>query len=156
MLNREKSLQNHCSLHITEEMSAPIKSDDSAIERVSKLLPADVTAAFLSVKEALSAYYNDPAERAAPVFWTFVAILLLSIAYFYFYNKITNIPHISFLCISYVVFALSLASTDFMNFFPAAASVIKITSIALPILWAFLISNIFLGIVGSKVESRTT
>ena len=134
-------------------MSAPIKPDDSPIERVSKLLPADVTAAFLSAKEAIAAYYGDPLDRAMPIFWTFVVILFLSVAYFYFYSKITSIPHIVFLCLSFVVFALSLANTDFMNVFPAGASVIKVTSIVLPIMWAFLISNIFLGILGSKVES---
>ena len=134
-------------------MSAPIKPDDSAIERVTKLLPADVTAAFLSAKEAIAAYYGDPADSALPVVWTFAVILLLSTAYYRFYNKITSIPHIVFLCLSFVVFALSLAHTDFMNVFPAAATSIKVTSIILPILWAFLISNIFAGILGTKVES---
>jgi len=137
-------------------MSAPIKPDDSPIERVTKLLPADVTAAFLSAKEAIAAYYGDPLDRAAPIFWTFVVILLLSIAYFYYYSKITNIPHIAFLCLSFIVFSLSLANTDFMNFFPSWATGIKVTSIALPILWAFLISNIFIGIFGTKIETKST
>lgn len=138
-----------------EQMSAPIKSSDNAIERVTKLLPADITAAFLSAKEALSAYYVDPFDRAAPVFWTFFAILLLSPFYFYFYSKIKNVFHIAFLAISFIVFALSLASTDFMNFFPIWASTgIKVSSIVLPILWAFLISNIFIGVLGAKVESK--
>lgn len=134
-------------------MSAPIKSDDSAMERVTKLLPADITAAFLSAKEAIAAFYGDPLDRAAPIFWTFIVILLLSVPYFYFYSRINNIPHILFLCASFIVFALSIANTDFMNFIPSWAGGIKVTSIALPILWAFLISNIFIGMLGTKVES---
>jgi hypothetical protein len=134
-------------------MSAPIKPDDNAIERVSKLLPADVTAAFLSAKEALAAYYVDPSDRAAPIFWTFFAILVMCPLYFRYYSKITSVPHIIFLCLSFIVFALSLANTDFMNFFPPLAGTIKVTSIALPILWAFIISNIFAGVLGDKVVS---
>src|SRR5215210_7118135 len=98
-------------------MSAPIKSGDTAIERVTKLLPADVTAAFISTKESLAAFYGDPLDRAQPILWTFAIILVLSIFYFRYYGKITSVSHIVFLCLSFVVFALSLANTDFMNVF---------------------------------------
>jgi hypothetical protein len=144
----------NAALGVGEQMSAPIKSDDTTIERVSKLLPADVTAAFLSGKEALAAYYNDPAERAGPIFWMFLVILILSPFYFRFYSKITSVPHIIFLSLSFVVFALSLANSDFRNVFPGLAEPIKVTSIVLPILWAFLISNIFVGVLGDRVASN--
>lgn len=135
-------------------VSAPIKSDDSALDRVTKLLPADITAAFLSAKQALAAFYSDPYERAEPIVLTVVAIFVLSIFYFRFYSHITNVLHIAFLCLSFIVFAIALANTDFMNFFPGLASPIKATSIVLPILWAFLISPIFSGVLGNRVESE--
>lgn len=135
-------------------MASPIKADDSALDRVTKLLPADITAAFISARQALAAFYNDPYDRAGPIFYTFLAILFLSVFYFRFYSGITNSLHILFLCLSFIVFSVALANTDFMNYFPAAANTIKITSIVVPILWAFLISNIFAGVLGNKVTSQ--
>ena len=135
-------------------MSAPIKAGDSSVERISKLLPADITAAFLSVRQALVEYYHDPLDQAAPIFWMFVVILVLAIPYFYFQCKIRNAIQIVYLCLSYSVFALTIANTDFMNYLPDLSDVIKVTSIALPIIWTFLITNIFNSMIGIKIETR--
>jgi hypothetical protein len=56
-------------------------STDVAPERLAKLLPADLTAAFLSAKAGLLAALGDPTAGGA-VFWTFVGILLVSPFYF--------------------------------------------------------------------------
>lgn len=57
-------------------MSAPIRPQDTAEERLTKLLPADVTAAFLSANAGLVAFFGEPGA-AGPVFWTFVAIVAI-------------------------------------------------------------------------------
>jgi hypothetical protein len=132
-------------------MPAPIRSSDTPQDRLSKLLPADVTAAFLSAKAGLDAFFHEHASW--PVFWTFVTILLLCVPYFIYVSKIKNVFHIAFLLLSFVVFALSIAETDFINVLPEAWKIlIKVAAIVLPFLWTFLISQIFLGALGSRVE----
>jgi hypothetical protein len=132
-------------------MASPIKPDDSSEERITKLLPADVTAAFLSAKAALVAFFGTP-DDAPPVFWTFVTILVLCPFYFWFVTKVTNYFQIGFLCLTFIVFGLSIADLQFINYFPNYQVPIKIISIVLPVLWAFLISRIFIGALGKNVE----
>jgi hypothetical protein len=130
-------------------MASPIRPDDTGLDRVSKLLPADVTAAFISAREALGAYYGQE-HRAVPVVLAFAVILALCPFYFRHYSRITDTAHIAFLCLGFVVFALGLASVDFGNLFQAWKQEIKGISIALPIIWAYIISNIFAGWLGSR------
>jgi hypothetical protein len=138
-------------------MSGPIRKDDTVEERMSKLLPADVTAAFLSAKAGLVTAYGDGGYGY--VFWTFVAILAICPLYFWFVTKAKNYFQISFLCGTFLVFALSIASKEFAGYLqglsPRLAGigpVIDVISIVLPTLWVFLITRIFLEAMGSKVE----
>ena len=97
-------------------MSAPIRAQDSTQERLSKLLPADITAAFLSAKAGILALVSNPADTAAPVFWTFIAILVISPFYFWYVTNVKNLVHIVFLCLSFVVFAISIATSQLVAY----------------------------------------
>lgn len=132
-------------------MSAPIRTNDNSFERVTKLLPADVTAAFLSAKAGLVSFIGNP-EAAGPIFWTFLTILALCPFYFWYVNKIRNAYQIAFMCMSFIIFSISIANIQFMAFFDGFQNAINIISIVLPILWAFLLSRIFVEALGSKME----
>jgi hypothetical protein len=139
-------------------MAAPIRSEDSAQERITKLLPADITAAFLSAKAGLIA--GAGGERASTyIFWTFISILILSPAYFWYVTRARNLLQVLFLMLSFVVFAVSIADVQFTNYlqttFPdlKAELVIKVIAIVLPILWVFVISQIFVSALGDKVTA---
>jgi hypothetical protein len=138
------------------EMAAPIEKEDSNQERIAKLLPADLTAAFLSAKASLTTAYGDTANGT--VFWTFVAILALCPFYFRFANKISNRIQIIFLAATFFVFALSIASKEFsayLSSFQALARIgttVDVAAIIVPILWVFVVSRIFLQAFGDKVE----
>jgi hypothetical protein len=138
-------------------MAAPIRSEDSPQEKISKLLPADITAAFLSAKAGLIA--GAGGERASSyIFWTFISILILSPAYFWYVTRARNVLQVLFLMLSFVVFAVSIADVQFTNYlqtaFPNLKSeqVIKVLAIVLPILWVFVISQIFVSALGDKVS----
>jgi hypothetical protein len=140
-------------------MSAPIKAQDSVPERLSKLLPADITAAFLSAKAGIVTYIKDPIPQSGPVFWTFVAILFIAPFYFRHVTKVRNLAHLIFLCASFVVFALSIATTQFVTYLSSVHwgidgtdMTLNVIAIVLPILWVFLVANIFLSMLGNKVE----
>lgn len=127
-------------------------------DKITKLLPADVTAAFLSAKTGIVALYGENA--AGYVFWTFVAILAICPFYFWFVTKAKNLLQILFLLLSFIVFSVSIADTQFIGylqtFFPQSDSlqpVIQTVSTVLPILWAFLISQIFVAAFGDKVAA---
>jgi hypothetical protein len=138
-------------------MAAPIHTADSPQEKISKLLPADITAAFLSAKAGLIA--GAGGERASTyIFWTFISILILSPAYFWYVTRARNILQVLFLMLSFVVFAVSIADVQFTNYlesaFPnlKAEPVIKVIAIVLPILWVFVISQIFVAALGDLVS----
>jgi len=138
-------------------MAAPIRSEDTAQERITKLLPADITAAFLSAKAGLIA---GAGERASTyIFWTFISILILSPAYFWYVTRAHNLLQVLFLMLSFVVFAVSIADVQFTNYLQTAFPnlkielVIKVIAIVLPILWVFVISQIFVSALGDKVAA---
>jgi hypothetical protein len=142
-------------------MAGPIRADDTAQDRITKLLPADVTAAFLSAKTALVALFGEHA--ATYVFWTFVAILVICPFYFWFVTKAKNVLQIGFLMLSFVVFAVSIADTQFIAYlqklFPQSENleaIVRTTASILPILWAFLISQIFVAAFGDKMAVSDT
>jgi hypothetical protein len=122
-------------------------TNDNSQDRLAKLLPGDVTAAFLSAKAALIASAH---EAAAPyVVYTFLGILVLCPFYFRFVLGVKSWPHIVFLTLSFVVFGLSIASTEFVAFFkdwPVQGSnpepAINAAAIVLPILWTYLVTQI--------------
>jgi hypothetical protein len=142
-------------------MAGPIRADDTAQDRITKLLPADVTAAFLSAKTALVSLFGEHA--ATYVFWTFVAILVICPFYFWFVTKAKNVLQICFLMLSFVVFAVSIADTQFIAYlqklFPQSENleaIVRTTASILPILWAFLISQIFVAAFGDKMAVSDT
>jgi hypothetical protein len=146
-------------------MASPIQANDNSLDRFSKLLPADVTAAFISTKAALVAAV--PAEtQSGPIFWSFVLILLLCPPYFKYVSKIDNRWHRYFLVASAGVFAFALADKQIANVFIgvfgaldkngtylSAASVTPIVTgiaIVLPILWTLLVSQIAMSAISDK------
>jgi hypothetical protein len=139
-------------------MAAPINPNDTPAERVSKLLPADITAAFLSAKAGLIATFKEPAADQY-IFWTFVVILLLSPFYFWFVNNVRSIPQLIFLGLSFVVFSVSIADNQFIGFLTNVSpeinfdTPIRVVSVVLTVLWAFIISQIFVAAFKGKLES---
>lgn len=117
--------------------------NDSPQDRLAKLLPGDVTAAFLSAKGALVA--STPADDVNKyVIWTFVAIIVLCPVYFRYVLGITSRLHYVFLTLSFVVFGLSIANTEISaalrNVVPESA--IHAAGIVLPILWTYIVTQI--------------
>ena len=140
-------------------VAAPISTSDSVTDRVSKLLPADITAAFLSAKASLLAGMGEPNADAA-IFWTFITILLIAPLYFWFVSKVRNPPQLIFLALSFIVFAVSIADKQFTAFLGKSITYdleapIRIAAIVLPFLWAFIISQIFVAALGGKIEGDT-
>jgi hypothetical protein len=122
-------------------------ASESPAARFSKLLPADLTAGFLSAKAGLLAALGEPAADV-PIFWTFVGILLLSPFYFYFVVKTRHYLQIAFLSATFVVFAISIADKQFSAYltgFEALSGIafgLTAIAIVLPILWVFLVAPI--------------
>lgn len=118
--------------------------------RVSKLLPADLTAAFLSAKAGLISALATTEARNSAIFWTFVGILVVSPLYFYYVAKARNPIRIGFLSATFVVFAISIADKEFSGYLTQYALlagidlVLQVIAIVLPILWVFLIAPIIL------------
>lgn len=121
---------------------ADAQNRDTPQDRLAKLLPGDVTAAFLSSKAALVAVAG---ENSAPyVFWTFVMILMLCPFYFWFVTKAKSRFHIVFLTLSFVVFSISIANVEFEAYFKdyIPQAVMRAVAIVLPILWTYLVTQI--------------
>jgi hypothetical protein len=140
-------------------MSAPIRAQDSTQDRLSKLLPADITAAFLSAKAGILALVSNPADTAAPVFWTFIAILAISPFYFWYVTNVRNLAQLVFLCLSFVVFAISIATSQLVAYLLSFSwnigdpeIVLNVISTVLPVLWVFIIAQIFVAMTGNRVE----
>jgi hypothetical protein len=145
---------------------APIQSTDSGLDRFSKMLPADVTAAFISTKAALQSTF--PGERLHyPVVISFTIILILSPFYFRYVTKVSNPWHRYFLVSTCAIFAFSLADAQLASFLidvVAAANVrtewinpmIKAMAAVLPVLWTLLISQIALSALSDKAVDAGT
>jgi hypothetical protein len=138
-------------------LPAPIRTNDSPEDQLSKLLPADVTAAFLSAKAALLAALGEPGADMY-IFWTFVGILVLCPFYFWFVTQAKNVLQVAFLCTSFVVFATSIASKELLAALTAlspslgkAGPFLSGAAIVLPILWAFLIARIFAAAFANRL-----
>lgn len=120
---------------------------DSAATRVAKLLPADLTAAFLSAKAGLEAAMNQTGSQG-PVFWTFIGMLAVSPFYFRYVNKTRDTVHISFLAATFTVFATSIAYTSFIGYLGAVSfltaynvnNILTAIAVVLPSLWAFVVA----------------
>jgi hypothetical protein len=139
---------------------APIQSTDSGLDRFSKMLPADVTAAFISTKAALLSSFSAQLQHY-PVVISFLVILLLCPFYFRYVTKITNRWHRYFLVMTSAVFAFALADNQVATFIISVLSMAEIPTVAvnpmvkamaivLPILWTFLISQIALSALSDK------
>lgn len=122
---------------------------ESPTTKFAKLLPADLTAAFLSAKAGLIASVGET-QAAGPIFWTFVGILALSPFYFRYVVKTRTRLKVAFMSATFVVFAVSIADTSFrtylmsFSFLSWTDSVIKATAIVLPTLWVFLVAPIIM------------
>jgi hypothetical protein len=120
---------------------------DGAPTRLAKLLPADLTAAFLSAKAGLIAALGEP-NGDGPIFWTFVGILAISPFYFRWVIKAQTRLEIVFLSVTFVIFAISIAQPEFSSYlgqYKALAAIdfpLKASAIVLPILWVFLVAPI--------------
>ena len=136
-------------------MPAPIQSNDSGLDRFSKMLPADVTAAFISVKAALLTSFNAELQHY-PVVISFLVILVLCPFYFQHVTKINNRWHRYFLVLTSAVFAFALADNQIAAFTidilstvgintVAVNPMVKALAIVLPILWTLIISQVALS-----------
>jgi hypothetical protein len=124
-------------------------SSESPTVKFAKLLPADLTAAFLSAKAGLIASLGET-EAAGSIFWTFVGILLLSPFYFHYVVKTRTRVQVAFMSATFVVFAVSIADTSFrtyltgFSFLSWTDFLIKAMAIVLPTLWVFLVAPIIM------------
>jgi hypothetical protein len=135
------------------------QNTDSLSDRLGKLLPGDVTAAFLSAKAALIAVNGEEiAGRDGYVFWTFVAIAVLCPVYFWFVTGARTPFHLIFLTLSFCVFAVSIADAQFTAYLQnklggATEPIIKTVAIVLPILWTFLVTQISVAAMGQATPA---
>ena len=133
-------------------------ADDSPAVKFAKLLPADLTAAFLSAKAGLIAALGET-EAAGSVFWTFVGILILSPFYFHYVVKPRTRLQVAFMSATFVVFAVSIADTSFRAYLTGFSYlswtdfVIKATAIVLPTLWVFLVAPIIMDSQDGEAKS---
>ena len=146
-------------------MPAPIQSSDTGLDRFSKMLPADVTAAFISTKAALLSTF-DAEMQHYPVVISFLVILGLSPFYFYYVTKITNRWHRYFLIATSAVFGFALADNQVaaslitllseMHVNTVAINpMVKTLSTVLPILWTLLVSQIAMSALGDNAINAT-
>jgi len=134
-------------------VSSGIKESDTAVDRFAKVLPADVTAAFMSIRAGLNAIGESDTITKSLIF-SFLAILLVCPFYFRILLNVKSWLQNAFLCISFVIFGLSIANHDFIKFMgPRSDFPITIISVVLPILWAFMITPMFIKVFGDKLAA---
>ncbi|QOZ75331.1 hypothetical protein XH83_07685 [Bradyrhizobium sp. CCBAU 53351] len=125
------------------------------------MLPADVTAAFISTKASLGSAFQAPEQQNYPVVISFLVILCLSPLYFRHVTKIANRWHRYFLVGTSAVFAISLANAQLASVLIDAIGALHIPtenvnpivsamSAVLPILWTLIISQIALSALSDK------
>lgn len=128
---------------------------EAAPAKLAKLLPADLTAAFLSAKAGLIMAMGEP-DADGPIFWTFVGILAISPFYFRWVVKARTRLQIVFLSVTFIIFAISIAQSQFASYlggFTALAGIafpLAAVAIVLPTLWVFLVAPIVEDAQASK------
>jgi hypothetical protein len=141
-------------------MPAPIQATDSGLDRFSKLLPADVTAAFISTKSVLQAKFDSEHEHF-PIIGFFLIILALSPLYFRWVTKIENQWHRYFLVATSAIFAFSLADKQFSSCLSVTLASVNVPTVwvnpsitalaaVLPILWTLIVSQIALSALSDR------
>jgi hypothetical protein len=134
-------------------LSSGIKDSDTLADRFAKVLPADVTAAFMSIRAGLNALGESETITKSLII-SFFAILILCPFYFRILMDVKSWLQNAFLCISFVIFGLSIANHDFIKFLgPDWKFSIMIVSVVLPIVWAFIVSPMFLTVFGKRLVS---
>lgn len=129
-------------------MSTPISKGDSVSQRITKLLPADVTAAFIAIKSAIPAA-NLPEEW---ILYGAIVIAILSPFYFFFVLETKNPIHIVYLIATYIIFSISIAYIEFGNVYPQYRNFISgFNVISVPI-WVFLVTPIVARVLDTKIE----
>jgi hypothetical protein len=128
-------------------MSAPIDNNDNISQKITKLLPADITAALLGIKTGIT---NTSLSEDWIVYGGIV-IALLAPAYFYFVVKTTNPLHIIFLVLTYLIFFLSIAPIEIGNVFQFARQFILGTNIIITPIWVFIVTPIIAQVLGREL-----
>lgn len=129
-------------------MSVPIQQNDELSQRITKLLPADITAAFIAIMSAV------PAANLGEVWVVYgaVGILILAPFYFVFVLKTKNALHIVFLLATYVIFVIALAAREIGNVAPALRETVDgLAVIATPI-WVFIVTPTIAAILNTRLE----
>jgi hypothetical protein len=136
-------------------MSTTISSQDNNAQRIVKLLPADLTAAFLAIKVGV----QTAKLPEAYVFYGAVLILLIAPFYFRVMLKVNNTLHIGFLLVTFAIFATNVATQEFgatcsvtFNFGPGCWNPIWAISIVILPIWVFLVTPIVATTLGNKLE----
>lgn len=129
-------------------MSTPIEKDDSISQRITKLLPADITAALLGVKGALSLSTTVPEDWL--IYGGFL-IAALSPVYFWVVLETRNVLHIGFLVISYLIFFMSIAPIELGNFFPSQRTHIEGLNVIVTPIWVFMVTPIVAKMLGKRL-----
>lgn len=139
-------------------MSAGIRATDSNVDRLSKVLPADVTAAFLSLATAAKALGEDASLRLDVIAIGYVAIAVISPFYFRFAMNVKNPLQNGFLTVSFLIFGLAIAQTEFADWLSDSKSrnTLQAFAIILPGLWAFLVAPIFARVFGEQMSSSAS
>jgi hypothetical protein len=136
-----------------DQVSSGIKDGDTPADRFAKVLPADVTAAFMSIRAGLDALGESELITKSLVV-SFFAILFLCPFYFRILMDVKSWLQNAFLCISFVIFGLSIANHDFAKYLgPAWEFPVTVASVVLPVVWAFIISPMFLKVFGDKLAA---
>lgn len=131
-------------------MSAPIKQGDELSQRITKLLPADITAAFIAIKSGV------PAANLGDV-WVVggaVTILIIAPAYFFYVLKTRNLIHIIFLLLTYVVFVVTLANIEIGNTWADARNFVDGLAVISTPIWVFVVTPIMAAVLATQLEER--
>ncbi|MCK1385760.1 hypothetical protein [Bradyrhizobium sp. 21] len=86
-------------------MSREIKKTDNNLDRLYKLLPAEITGAYIAIRTLIT-----PENNSQDGFLLFFAIVILVIAPFFYYRVlgVRNLLQVVFLTFSYVVWAANI------------------------------------------------
>jgi hypothetical protein len=133
-------------------MSTPIEPSDTPSQRITKLLPADITAALIAIKSGV------PGTNLSENWVVYGAIVIgiLSPLYFYFVLQTKNAFHITFLVASFVVFTIAIAAIEIRNMVPAYEELVQGLQLILTPIWTFIVTPIFGAMLGKQLISNAT
>lgn len=129
-------------------MSLPITQTDDVSQRITKLLPADLTAAFIAIFGAV------PAAGISGdwIVYGAIAIAVLAPFYFYFVLETRNAFHIAFLLCTFLVFVVTLDPTNIGNVLPSLRPALGGISVIISPIWVFLVTPIAAKVLKAQLE----